>query len=142
MIGVLFRLSTRVVFSRSQISPSMLNLVIVLFTSNDKQIRKYSFVWILVKIKWDTDLAVDEAQTTKDLTHTNITAITKQEATSLITTVKLQRIIPNKRESTTLFFYIPSSNLAFGYCVCSLDACCVIFLMNCLMSSAFPKTIM
>jgi len=53
----------------------------------------------MVKPKWDTDMAVDEVQTTKGLTHTNTTAITKQEATNLIMTVKLQKIIPSKSEN-------------------------------------------
>jgi hypothetical protein len=59
----------------------------------------------MVKPKWDTVMVVDEVQTTKGLTHTNTTAITKQEATNLITTVKLQKITPSKSESYTLFFF-------------------------------------
>ena len=57
----------------------------------------------MVKPKWD--MAVDEVQTTKGLTHTNTTAITKQEATNLIMTVKLQKIILSKSESYPLFFF-------------------------------------
>jgi hypothetical protein len=51
-------------------------------------------------------MAVDEAQTTKGLTHTNTTAIMKQEAINLITTVKLQKMIPSKSESNHFSFYI------------------------------------
>jgi len=40
----------------------------------------------LGEINWDME--VEEAQTTKDLTHTNTTATTKQEATNQIMTSK------------------------------------------------------
>ena len=64
---------------------------------NDRQIRRIGFVEN-GENKWDMDMAVEEVQTIKDLTHTNTIAITKQEATNRITTFKLQKTIPNKSE--------------------------------------------